>query len=150
MSTIRLQTIRKDDMLLDSNLYSEFQLMKATTFSDLKIWQEAAGFTSEIMKSSEVFGNELIQSLLSESCIQMVSKISEGFGQGSAQSFLDQLYVAKGLLTKIQSLLLISENFPEASKDLVAMYLKRSEDLKEELVKYISNLVKKGEKALAS
>jgi four helix bundle protein len=150
MTTIRLQPNTADDILLDSNPSSEFQIMKATTFSDLKIWQEAAGFTSEIIKSTEVFGNELIHSLLSESCIQLVSRISEGFGKGSPKDFLDELFIARGLLTKIQSLLLITENFPDATKDLVLMHLMRSESLERELNLYISNLQKKGERSMAS
>lgn len=142
---IRLQSIVNPKTLLDKRVSSEFESMKATTFKDLKIWQEAAGFTSDVLKGKNSFGNELIHSLISEACLQLVSKISEGFGKGSFRDFLDELYLAKGYLTKIQSLLLITENFPDAEEDVIEEMISRSDILEYEVNKYIQNLEKKGE-----
>ena len=142
---IRLQPTVNLKTLLKKKVSSEFQSMKATTFRDLKIWQEAAGFTSDVLREKEAFGNELIHSLISEACLHLVSKISEGFGKGSIKDFLDELFLSKGYLTKIQSLLFITENFPEAKEEVIEELILRSDVLESEINKYILNLEKKGE-----
>jgi four helix bundle protein len=86
--------------------------MAASSFRDLRVWQEAMKLTAEIYKSTLVFPKHELYGLTQQirrAAVSVPSNIAEGKGHRSDKEFVPFLLRARGSLLELQAQLLISE-----------------------------------------
>jgi four helix bundle protein len=82
--------------------------VSAKTFEDLIVWQRAKELTKLIYSSTsngsfqKDFG---MKDQLQRASVSVMSNIAEGFGRGGNKELIQFLFVAKGSLSEVQSLL---------------------------------------------
>jgi len=115
---------------------------KIKTFRDLKIWQKAVKFVTQIYQKTRDFPKEEIYSLTSQirrSAILIPSNIAEGYGRNSTNDYIRFLQISQSSLYENQTQLEISYNLG---------YFQRSEfseiyELSREIERMLSSLIKK-------
>jgi four helix bundle protein len=83
------------------------------TYREIKVWQKAMLFITEIYKNTRQFPNEEIYGLTSQirrSAVSIPSNIAEGFGRRSSNDFRRFLQISMGSLFEIHTQLEISKN----------------------------------------
>lgn len=82
--------------------------MQAKTFEDLIVWQRAKELTRLIYFStnSGAFQKDFgLKDQIQRASVSVMSNIAEGFGRGGNKEFIQFLFIAKGSLSEVQSLL---------------------------------------------
>jgi len=82
--------------------------MSAKTFEDLIVWQRAKELTGLIyaMTRKGPFQRDFgLRDHIQRAAVSVMSTIAEGFGRGGNKEFIHFLFMAKGSLAEVQSLL---------------------------------------------
>ncbi len=117
----------------DGNLFS---------FQDLKVWQKAVVFAEKVIRSVDDFDAprkhyRLIEQLESAST-SVAMNIAEGKGRQSTKEFIQFLYIARGSLFEVVTLLIIMQKVGWIDVEKVMTFQK----LAEEITKMINSLIK--------
>ncbi len=94
--------------------------MSASSFRDLRVWQEAMRVTTEIYRSTSSFPETRIirtESADSAPAVSVPSNIAEGKGHRSDKQFVHFLLHARGSLLELQTQLLIAEELQYIGKE---------------------------------
>lgn len=99
--------------------------MSAKTFEDLIVWQRARELTELIYSSTNngAFQKDFgLKDQIQRASVSVMSNIAEGFGRGGNKEFIQFLFIAKGSLSEVQSLLHVAldQNYIDKAKFLVA------------------------------
>jgi four helix bundle protein len=112
------------------------------SFQDLKVWEKAVFFAEEVIRTIDGLDTprkhyRLVEQL--EAAATSVSmNIAEGKGRQSTKEFIQFLYIARGSLFEVVTLLIILERVGWIVRKKVATL----EGLAEEIAKMINALVK--------
>lgn len=83
--------------------------MKILKFEDITAWQEARLLVKQIyafLKLNKQFNDDLrFKSQITSAAISIMSNIAEGFSRQSNKEFIQFLFIAKGSIAEVQSLL---------------------------------------------
>jgi four helix bundle protein len=117
----------------DGNLFS---------FQDLKVWQKAVDFAEKVIRSVDDFDAprkhyRLIEQLESAST-SVAMNIAEGKGRQSTKEFIQFLYIARGSLFEVVTLLIIMQKVGWVEAENVTTFQK----LAVEITKMINSLIK--------
>ncbi len=86
--------------------------MSASSFRDLRVWQEAMRLTTEIYRGTADFSKHELYGLsqqIRRAAVSVPSNIAEGKGHRSDKEFVHFLLHARGSLLEVQTQLLIAE-----------------------------------------
>ena len=86
--------------------------MSASSFRDLRVWQQAMRLTTEIYKSTANFPKHELYGLSQQircAAVSVPSNIAEGKGHHSNEEFVHFLLYARGSLLELQTQVLIAE-----------------------------------------
>jgi len=110
------------------------------SFETLEVWQKSVGFAKEVIELSENIDTRrhyrLIEQLLAAST-SIASNIAEGKGRYSKKEFIQFLYVARGSLYEVITLLVIFHK----KKWINNTQFRQIKGLGDEIGKMISGLV---------
>jgi four helix bundle protein len=115
------------------------------TYMDLKIWEKAIAFVTEIYKipsnfpKSEMIG---LTSQLRRASISVPSNIAEGYGRKSKAEFIRFCQIAMGSLFEAQTQLLIARNLGYMPDDVYNNSLDDSREIERMISSFISSLRK--------
>jgi four helix bundle protein len=117
----------------DGNLFS---------FQDLKVWQKAVDFAEKVIRSIDDFDAprkhyRLIEQLESAST-SVAMNIAEGKGRQSTKEFIQFVYIARGSLFEVVTLLIIMQKVGWVEAENVTTFQK----LAVEITKMINSLIK--------
>jgi four helix bundle protein len=91
--------------------------MKYERFEDLPVWQAAIELAKRVYDlTRDRFFNQPgdLRDQLRRSSLSVSNNIAEGFERGSTAELLAFLYIARGSCGEVRSMLLFTEQFPEA------------------------------------
>ena len=94
--------------------------MSASSFRDLRVWQEAMKLTTEVYKGTADFPRHELYGLsqqIRRAAVSVPSNIAEGKGHRSDREFVRFLLHARGSLLELQTQLLIAEELEYLRKD---------------------------------
>jgi len=112
------------------------------SFQDLKVWQKAVSFAEEVILTIDELDSprkhyRLLEQL-EAAATSVAMNIAEGKGRQSTKEFIQFLYIARGSLFEVVTLLIIMERLGWIAQKKVA----RLQGLAEEIAKMINALVK--------
>ena len=93
--------------------------MAASSFRDLRVWQDAIQLTTEIYRSTASFPKHETYGLTQQirrAAVSVPSNIAEGKGHRSNKEFAHFLLHARGSLLEVQTQLMIAEELQYLSK----------------------------------
>lgn len=100
-------------------------------YKELKIWQKAIAFVSDIYKVTAIFPDKEKFNLISQinrAAVSIPSNIAEGAGRNSKKEFIQFLAIAHGSTYEVETQLIISKNLGYIlEEDLVIILEKLSE-----------------------
>jgi four helix bundle protein len=120
----RVQSTEYKEIVLGTE-YRVDRYVSAKTFEDLIVWQRAKELTKLIYSSTsngsfqKDFG---MKDQIQRASVSVMSNIAEGFGRGGNKEFVQFLFVAKGSLSEVQSLLpvAVDQNYMDKARFQVA------------------------------
>ena len=112
------------------------------SFQDLKVWQKAVEFAERAIKVIDEMDTprkhyRLIEQLES-ACTSVSMNIAEGKGRQTTREFVQFLYIARGSLFEVITLLIILERAGWITKEKVRDF----QVMAEEIAKMINSLIK--------
>ena len=115
--------------------------MIAKRFEDLIFWQKARTLTRLIYtytRSREFIKDYGLKDQIQRSSVSVMSNAAEGFGRGGNVEFTQFLFIAKGSLSEVQSLLYVAHDLEYISE----AEFKKAFALTEEITRLINSFVK--------
>jgi four helix bundle protein len=115
---------------------------KLFSFQDLKVWQKAVLFAEKVIRTIDKLQTprkhyRLIEQLESAST-SVAMNIAEGKGRQTTKEFIQFLYIARGSLFEVVTLLIIFQRLNWIKKDTVLEF----QQMAEEITKMINSLIK--------
>jgi four helix bundle protein len=112
------------------------------SFKQLKVWQKAVDFATKVIGTVEEFETSrkhyrLIEQL-EAACTSVAMNIAEGKGRQTTKEFIQYLFIARGSLFEVVTLLIILRNLGWLSREQVDAF---QEDA-EEITKMINAMIK--------
>ena len=92
----------------------------ASSFKDLRVWQDAMGFAVDVYRATTQFPRHELYGLsqqLRRAAVSVPSNIAEGKGHRSDRAFANFLLHARGSLLEVQTQLMIAEQLQYLSPD---------------------------------
>ena len=80
----------------------------ASSFRDLRVWQDAIKLAVAIYGVTEKFPKHELYGLTSQAAVSVASNIAEGKGHRSSREFCNFLFHARGSLLELQTQLIIA------------------------------------------
>ena len=115
----------------------------ASTFRDLRVWQEAMEPTVQVYKSTAVFPRSETYGLaqqMQRAAVSVPSNIAEGKGHHSNKEFVHFLLHARGSLWELQTQILLSEQLTYISKEQGSRLLTTAENVSRALNGLITSM----------
>jgi len=114
--------------------------MKICRFENIKAWQKAKDLTNKIYAIDNAKFNKdyRFKSQIQSCAVSAMSNIAEGFSRKSNKEFIQFLFIAKGSIAELQSLLYVAEEQGYIKNSLFSE-LYESADV---ISKMLSNLIK--------
>lgn len=87
--------------------------MTKSSFENLTVWQDSISLTNEIYMITRKFPKVETYGIISQlrrASVSVSTNITEGCGRKSLKEFIHFLYISKGSLYEVYTLLLISRN----------------------------------------
>ena len=115
---------------------------KSFSFQDLKVWQKAVLFAEKVIRTIDKFQTprkhyRLIEQLES-AATSVAMNIAEGKGRQTTKEFIQFLFIARGSLFEVVTLLIIFQRLNWIKKGIVMEF----EQMAEEITKMINSLIK--------
>jgi len=112
------------------------------SFQDLKVWQKAVEFAERVIKVIDEMDTprkhfRLIEQL-EAACTSVSMNIAEGKGRQTTKEFIQFLYIARGSLFEVITLLIILERVGGITKEKVRDF----QVMAEEMTKMLNSLIK--------
>ncbi len=117
--------------------------MAASSFRDLRVWQEAMKLAADIYRSTETLPRHELYGLsqqIRRAAVSVPSNIAEGKGHHSDKEFAHFLFHARGSLLEVQTQLLIAEELQYLSREETQRLLAGAEGVGRALSGLISSL----------
>ena len=115
----------------------------ASSFRDLRVWQEAMALTAQVYKSTAEFPKSETYGLAQQmrrAAVSVPSNIAEGKGHRSNKEFVHFLFHARGSLWELQTQVILAEQLRLVSKQDGSTLLATAEDVSRALNGLISSL----------
>ena len=115
----------------------------ASSFRDLRVWQEAMALTAQVYKSTAEFPKSETYGLAQQmrrAAVSVPSNIAEGKGHRSNKEFVHFLFHARGSLWELQTQVILAEQLRLVSKQDGGTLLATAEDVSRALNGLISSL----------
>jgi len=115
--------------------------MIAKRFEDLIFWQKARTLTKLIYtctRSREFVKDYGLKDQIQRSSVSVMSNVAEGFGRGGNIEFAQFLFIAKGSLSEVQSLLYVANDLEYINE----AEFKKAFALTEEIARLINSFIK--------
>ena len=115
---------------------------KLFSFQELKVWQKAVLFAEKVIRTIDKFQTprkhyRLIEQLES-AATSVAMNIAEGKGRQTTKEFIQFLFIARGSLFEVVTLLIIFQRLKWIEKKIVMEF----EQMAEEITKMINSLIK--------
>lgn len=115
---------------------------KIFSFQDLKVWQKSVTFAEKVIKAIDKLDTprkhyRLIEQLEAAST-SVAMNIAEGKGRQTTKEFIQFLYIARGSLFEVITLLIILHRVDWINSDKVNEFQQRAE----EITKMINSFIK--------
>jgi len=115
---------------------------KLFSFQDLKVWQKAVLFAEKVIRTIDKLQTprkhyRLIEQLES-AATSVAMNIAEGKGRQTTKEFIQFLFIARGSLFEVVTLLIIFQRLKWIEKKIVMEF----EQMAEEITKMINSLIK--------
>ena len=112
------------------------------SFQDLKVWQKAVLFAEKVIRTIDKLQTprkhyRLIEQLES-AATSVAMNIAEGKGRQTTKEFIQFLFIARGSLFEVITLLIIFQNLNWINEETVNKFL----PMAEEITKMINSLIK--------
>ena len=112
------------------------------SFQDLKVWQKAVLFAEKVIRTIDQLQTprkhyRLIEQLES-AATSVAMNIAEGKGRQTTKEFIQFLFIARGSLFEVITLLIIFQNLNWINEETVNKFL----PMAEEITKMINSLIK--------
>ena len=112
------------------------------SFQDLKVWQKAVLFAEKVIRTIDQLKTprkhyRLIEQLES-AATSVAMNIAEGKGRQTTKEFIQFLFIARGSLFEVITLLIIFQNLNWINEETVNKFL----PMAEEITKMINSLIK--------
>ena len=112
------------------------------SFQDLKVWQKAVLFAEKVIRTIDQLQTprkhyRLIEQLES-AATSVAMNIAEGKGRQTTKEFIQFLFIARGSLFEVITLLIIFQNLNWINEETVNKFL----PMAEEIAKMINSLIK--------
>jgi len=120
--------------------------MPASSFRDLRVWQEAMNLTAAIYRSTASFPKHELYGLSQQvrrAAVSVPSNIAEGKGHRSDKEFVHFLLHARGSLLELQTQLLIAEELQYLRKEEGSRLLAMAEGVGRALSGLINSMTEK-------
>ena len=115
----------------------------ASTFRDLRVWQEAMALTSQVYRTTADFPKSETYGLVQQmrrAAVSVPSNIAEGKGHRSNKEFVHFLFHARGSLWELQTQILVAEELQYLSKQNGSALLSAAENISRALNGLISSI----------
>ena len=92
----------------------------ATTFKDLRVWQESMGLVAELYRATSRFPKDEQYGLTNQmrrATVSIACNIAEGKGRRTDRDFVSFLYRARGSLMELQTQILIARELQYLSSE---------------------------------
>jgi four helix bundle protein len=116
----------------------------ASTFRDLRVWQEAMELAVQVYKSTGTFPRSETYGLaqqMQRAAVSVPSNIAEGKGHRSNKEFVHFLLHARGSLWELQTQILLSEQLTYISKEQGSRLLTIAENVSRALNGLITSML---------
>jgi four helix bundle protein len=120
--------------------------MSASSFRDLRVWQEAMKLTAAIYRTTASFPKHELYGLSQQvrrAAVSVPSNIAEGKGHRSDKEFVHFLLHARGSLLELQTQLLIAEELQYLRKEEGLRLLAMAEGVGRALSGLINSMTEK-------
>ena len=112
------------------------------SFQDLNVWKKAVGFAESVIRTIDTFETprkhfRLIEQL-EAACTSVPMNIAEGTGRQTTKDYIHFLYIARGSLFEVVTLLVILKDLEWIKEEK----LKELESEAEEITKMLNALIK--------
>ena len=118
--------------------------MRIKRFEEIKAWQEARSLVKLVysaIRKNRDFQNDLrFKSQITSSVVSVMSNIAEGFSRNSNKEFIRFLFISKGSLAELQSLLYVALDLAYLDYQQYDLLFKQSELTAKYISKFISYL----------
>jgi len=115
--------------------------MIAKRFEDLIFWQKSRDLTKLIYtysRKGELKKDYGFKDQIQRSSVSIMANIAEGFGRGGNNEFIQFLFVAKGSLAEVQSLLYVASDLDY----ITALEFNKAFCITEEIARLINSFIK--------
>lgn len=114
--------------------------MKIKRFEDIEAWQRARILVNKIygITNSEFVKDYRFKSQMQSCAVSVMSNIAEGFSRKSDKEFVQFLFIAKGSISELQSLLYVAKDHLYIDNPL----FKSSYEEANIIAKMLSNFIK--------
>ena len=123
--------------------------MKAKSFEDLKVWQDARKFVNMIYELTRLNGFRQdygLKDQIQRAAVSIMNNISEGFERDNSKEFVRFLGFAKGSAGEVRSMLYIAYDLKYISKESFDINYNKSIDIIKQIFnfkKYLKNFSEK-------
>ncbi|HEC92860.1 MAG TPA: four helix bundle protein [Candidatus Atribacteria bacterium] len=112
------------------------------SFQDLKVWHKAVQFAEKVIQTIDGFNAprkhyRLIEQLESAS-VSVAMNVAEGKGRQTTKEFIQFLYIARGSLFEVITLLVILQKVGWINSEKITEF----QQMAEEITKMINSLIK--------
>jgi four helix bundle protein len=94
--------------------------MKATSFEDLKVWQDSREFVNsiyELTSTNEIKKDYGLKDQIQRAAVSIMNNIAEGFERNNNREFIMFLKYSKGSAGEVRSMLYVALDLGYISKD---------------------------------
>jgi len=124
--------------------------MKIERFEDLECWKEArilVNMVYEAIHSNGRFERDYgLKGQVTNAAVSSMSNIAEGFSRHSNKEFAQFLFISKGSVSEVQSILYVARDQTYIDKDIFNKIYSQAEKVSKLTSGLINYLVKKKEK----
>jgi len=115
-------------------------------FKELKVWQKAVYFATKVIRAIDDFDTprkhyRLIEQL-EAACTSVAMNIAEGKGRQTTKEFIQYLYIARGSLFEVITLLTILQNLNWVTPEKASDFQKDAEEITKMLNAMIKSMKK--------
>jgi four helix bundle protein len=103
------------------------------SFQELKVWQKAVNFATRVIQTVEEFETDrqhyrLVEQL-EAACTSVAMNIAEGKGRQTTKEFIQHLFIARGSLFEVVTLLIILQNLKWVTPEQVNTFQAEAEEI---------------------